>query len=275
MAARLDRVVVVWVAFGVILGPVALLLLFRAPPGRCGVCRSSVRGWTWICAWCGSLITTRPTITYPGSPDLAPVAGPITAERRTAAGRAILTMAAGSTSAISPAPPVSPGAEILRRSPSVAITPHPPAPRPISRRTRSGPSRDGADMRRPDTSPTLRSGSDTYLPPEPAEPPRILATAVFVAGSVGLQIGSRYLIAIDEDRLVVSGPADRDPNAVVFGRPVWEMDATGLDERLILHQREDLRGTSVMAFISLAGGTPESVSEAVKRGVLVEAMSRE
>jgi hypothetical protein len=275
-AARLDRVVLVWVVFGVILGPVSLLLLFRAPPGRCGVCRSSVRGWAWICAWCGSLITTRPTINYPGSPDRAPgLSGPVTAERSAAAGGTGLSIAAGSTSAISPLQPVSPGAEILRRTPRVAITPHPQAPRPISRRGRSGPARSGAEIRRPGTTPSLRSGSDTYLPPGPPEPPRILATGVFVAGSVGLQIGSRYLIAIDEDRLVVSGPADRDPTAAVFGRPVWEMDATGLDERLILHQREDLRGTSVMAFISLAGGTPESVAEAIKRGVQVEALSRE
>ena len=97
-----------------------------------------------------------------------------------------------------------------------------------------------------------------------------------MAGSVSLQIGSRYLITLDDDRLVVSGPADRDPTAIAFQRPVRDMDATGLDERLILHQREDLPGRAVMAFISLAGGSPASVAEAVEfLGAEVEAASRE
>lgn len=110
----------------------------------------------------------------------------------------------------------------------------------------------------------------------PPAAPRILASGVFVAGSVSLQIGSRYLIALDDDRLRVSGPADQDPTAVVFERPVREMDATGLNDRLILNQPSNFRGGSILAFISLAGGTPESVAEAIEhQSVPFKAPSRE
>jgi hypothetical protein len=101
------------------------------------------------------------------------------------------------------------------------------------------------------------------VPPEPPEPPRILASGVFVAGSVALDIGSRYLIVIADDRLRVLGPADRDPTAVRFDRSIQDMDATGLNERLILNERSNARGASVLAFTGLAGGSPDSVAEAV------------
>ena len=93
---------------------------------------------------------------------------------------------------------------------------------------------------------------------------------MFVNGTVGLQIGSRYLIALADERLRVLGPADEDPSFVVFDRSVHEMDATGLNERLILNQRSNVRGASILAFISLAGGTPDSVAEEVVRAALAE-----
>ena len=100
------------------------------------------------------------------------------------------------------------------------------------------------------------------------EGPRILASGVFVNGTVGLQIGSRYLIELADERLRVLGPADEDPSSVVFDRSVHEMDATGLNERLILNQRSNARGASILAFISLAGGTPEGVAEEVVQAAL-------
>lgn len=111
---------------------------------------------------------------------------------------------------------------------------------------------------------------------EAREGPRILASGVFVNGTVGLQIGSRYLISLADDRLRVLGPADEDPTSVVFDRSVHEMDATGLNERLILNQRSNVRGASILAFISLAGGTPDSVAEEVVRAALaVQVPSRD
>jgi hypothetical protein len=106
------------------------------------------------------------------------------------------------------------------------------------------------------------SESEAKLGLQP-EPPKILASGVFVTGSVGLQIGCRYLIEVAEDRLRVLGPADQDPTAVAFERSIQQMDATGLNERLILSERGSSNQRSVLAFISLAGGTPSGVADEV------------
>ena len=68
---------------------------------------------------------------------------------------------------------------------------------------------------------------------------------------------------IADDRLRILGPADRDPTKVAFERSIQDMDATGLNERLILNERSNIRGSAVLAFIALAGGSPDSVAEAV------------
>lgn len=84
-----------------------------------------------------------------------------------------------------------------------------------------------------------------------------------MTGSVGLQIGCRYLIEIAGDRIRVLGPADQDPTAVAFERSIHDMDATGLNERLILSERGSSNHRSVLAFISLAGGSPSGVADEV------------
>src|SRR5262245_30417015 len=43
----------VWAVLGAILGPIALVILQLAPPGRCWSCSAPTIGWTTICAWCG------------------------------------------------------------------------------------------------------------------------------------------------------------------------------------------------------------------------------
>ncbi len=245
-AAARGRRPIVWGLFGAILGPVALLLLAKAPPGRCSVCHSRVQGWAWICGWCGS-----------------PVATTVPATREALQARPTGTPAADPATAALPAATLaSRNPEYLRRSPRVAIT-RSPGQRPTARRGRSAVPRDAAEQRSIEAS---AAGPPASV--EPVEGPRILASGVFVNGTVGLQIGSRYLIALADERLRVLGPADEDPTSVVFERSVHEMDATGLNERLILNQRSNARGASILAFISLAGGTPEGVAEEVVQAAL-------
>lgn len=43
-----------WWLFGSILGPIAIALLLKAPPGRCMICGERVRGWPSACASCGA-----------------------------------------------------------------------------------------------------------------------------------------------------------------------------------------------------------------------------
>ena len=246
-AARRGRPPIVWGLFGAILGPVALLLLSKAPPARCNVCLSTVQGWAWICGWCGSPVATTVPATR-NEPQAKPSGTP-------AADPATVAMPAATLAARNP--------EFLHRSPSVAITPRSGGQRSPTRRGRSPAPRDAAEQRSIEAS---AAGPPTLG--EPLEGPRILASGVFVNGTVGLQIGSRYLIELADERLRVLGPADEDPSSVVFDRSVHEMDATGLNERLILNQRSNARGASILAFISLAGGTPEGVAEEVVQAAL-------
>ena len=166
------------------------------------------------------------------------------------------------TAALPAATLASRNPEYLRRSPRVAIA-RSASQRPAARRGRSAVPRDAAEQRSIEA-----SAAGPPAPGEPLDGPRILASGVFVNGTVGLQIGSRYLIALDGERLRVLGPADEDPSSVVFDRSVHEMDATGLNERLILNQRSNARGASILAFISLAGGTPDGVAEEVVQAAL-------
>jgi len=51
-AGRRDRHPVVWLVFGALLGPIALLVLAIAPPGRCPSCDFPVEGWPSRCPNC-------------------------------------------------------------------------------------------------------------------------------------------------------------------------------------------------------------------------------
>jgi hypothetical protein len=63
MAASRDRVAWEWFAFGAVLGPIALALLWIAPPGRCRSCDTPTRGWSRTCWWCGADVASTPAST--------------------------------------------------------------------------------------------------------------------------------------------------------------------------------------------------------------------
>ena len=46
-----------WLAYGAVIGPVALAILAAAPPGRCTVCSTPVEGWGRRCLRCGADVT--------------------------------------------------------------------------------------------------------------------------------------------------------------------------------------------------------------------------
>ena len=58
-AGRRDRNPVVWLVFGALLGPIALLLLASAPPGRCPSCDVPVEGWPSRCPVCETPFSAR------------------------------------------------------------------------------------------------------------------------------------------------------------------------------------------------------------------------
>src|SRR6185295_6039960 len=85
----------------------------------------------------------------------------------------------------------------------------------------------------------------------------ILASAIYVTGTRGLQAGSRYGIALIGTNLGILGPVDIDPTAIVALRPLHGLDATGAQGQLIITSDEGFLNRFAMVFMALAGGTPE------------------
>jgi hypothetical protein len=73
-ATRLDRAAPAWFAFGAVLGPIALLLLEAAPPGRCQACGTPSKAWLTMCLWCGENLIAKPPETMGPSLLLSTVA---------------------------------------------------------------------------------------------------------------------------------------------------------------------------------------------------------
>jgi hypothetical protein len=100
-------------------------------------------------------------------------------------------------------------------------------------------------------------------PPEiEQEQPRILASAVFVAGSARMTPGHRYGLALRADRFLVLGPTDVDPNAVVLDRPVAGLDVRALEGRLILSEPQSRSGI-VLAFMAIAGPSTPALAASI------------
>ena len=101
----------------------------------------------------------------------------------------------------------------------------------------------------------------------------VLASAIYVTGTRGLQAGSRYGIALVGTNLAILGPVDVDPSAVVVLRPLRGLDATGAQGQLIVTADEGFRGRFAMVFMALAGGTPERVAEIIATAASGEALA--
>jgi len=257
LAHRRDRIVLAWVLFGAILGPVGLVLLWAAPPGRCASCRAPVRGWQTECEWCGMDVrgrsaaersaerpiisvapTLRPAIDR-AQPIANPSAPPTKATKRKAtkatkaSGAADRTAAAVAPPAVSTDPP-APASASASASASAKSEPAAAAPAAAAGR-RASPAKaavvDGATTRRDQ---------------------QVVTSGVYVTGTVGLSAGSRYTIAHDGVDLQVLGPSDRSPKKIAYERALEGVDATAPEDRLILTAAGG-RGGTVLVFMSVEG----------------------
>jgi hypothetical protein len=249
-ATRLDRVAPIWFAFGAILGPVALLLLGAAPPGRCRSCRTPTRGWLKVCGWCREDVTATPATTLAiilrmsrpaqlgGMSRGRPVAKPV-----------------------APAPPFQVQWDLFHSSPLTIV--NPPMPRdtsttprpmsaspPVAARPPLVPERNGSHARI--GSPAFQASKRAGKGEPDAVATRVLATAVYVTGSTRLESGRRYSIAVHGSRLQILGPTDIDPSAVALDRPVGEIDASAAGGRLIVSEPRRRSGLA-LAFMSVEG----------------------
>ena len=245
LAGRRDRNPVIWLVFGALLGPFALVLLWVAPPGRCSMCDTPVRGWASICLACGGPLTSaagarryqsmeRREIESFG-PVFETSAQPVAPEPYAAPPRAApsLTMLApqglaGVTNADIPPPPIRLPVE----------------------RSRAG------RFRRPGIA---ERAAATVPPPrfEPNEPAahEILATAVYFGGTAGLAVGGRYVITRQGAMFRLLGPVDLDPARVALERPLARLAAAAVGERLVITEGDGARVSLAIGLGALAGMT--------------------
>jgi hypothetical protein len=235
-----------WALLGAILGPVSLLILQRAPPGRCADCDARTVGWSNVCAWCGEDVrgTHAELLDEPAPLPEPDVSHPTTLTVIRGTGRdpgrpaELATDTAAHAAAVPPTGADGAAVGPVHRLKSVLGTP-----------TETGP----ANRPEPGAGATDPGG----------EAQIILASAVYVTGTRGLQAGSRYGIALIGTNLGILGPVDVDPSAIVVLRQLRGLDATGEQGQLIITAEERVRSKFVLVFMSLAGGTPERVAEII------------
>lgn len=266
LAAAASRPVATWALYGAILGPIALLLLRAAPPGRCRRCESRVHGWELICRFCGEdvrgLPARRSTATSRALPDTT---GP----------GAVDVPDAHSNAAVTPAvqPRPDPGAAAreaerltantrnIERSTAVSATPgrrEPAAPQPGPRPAPTAPE-PRVDPR--DARPGRRRRR------EQPDPGRTLGAGLFLTGSASLQPGYRYTIAVTDTRLRILGPLDLDPGKVVMDRDLAPFDATVTEDRVMLTEGSPDRPRMFLVFERISGTTPEGLADEIARAV--------
>jgi hypothetical protein len=246
LAGRRDRHPIVWFVFGAFLGPIAVLLLLAAPPGRCWMCDTPVVGWVSICPACGSPLTAaagagrfRGTERWP-SP-VTTTAATVTAQRSASSlgvpASPVLTMLKSRD--VESAPESRPSPEPLPPQPIVL---------PIGRPARS---RRPELADRPPVSGTVRRSS----PERDAGAAEVLATAVYFGGTAGLVVGARYVIVRHDPVLRLLGPVDLDPTRVALERPLGRLLAVSVGERLIITEGDGGRVAMAVGLGALAGMT--------------------
>lgn len=349
-----------WLAFGAVLGPVALAILAVAPPAECPRCSAPIDGWRIECAECGlgiepdefddtAVAEARPAVQsedevnrhrrnparpFEPSRGAEPVAFLRSGVRADAGAspRGLPALDADGRSARSSgrqpaivqpirvpsgspvseraaafaAAPAATSVRIERSSPRDEEGPGAGATRdddatveqPAARRSmleRVGATR--ATPRSLESSPSTANAAapaetvhQAGAPTPPASRPaaartsrraaapyqvherqEVLASAIFVLGTVPLSSGSRYELARVGDRLVVRGPVDETPDLVRVERRVSDLTATVLGDDLLISTRRDDPAPLVLTFRGTRGRTPAELEAAIETGPIEEA----
>jgi hypothetical protein len=245
LAGRRDRHPVIWLAYGALLGPLAALLLWVAPPGRCSMCDTPVRGWPSVCPVCGGPLT------------IAAGAGRYqTMERRTIASvSSAFELEGQRTAALSEPSPPRAMPVITSLAPQVVDSaaptpiPSPPIRLPIERSAAPRNRRPGIAERAGATVPRSSFESDVEAAAQ------VLATAVYFGGTAGLAVGGRYVITRQGPMFRLLGPVDLDPTRVALERPLARLTAVAIGERLVITEGDTARVSLAIGMGALAGMT--------------------
>jgi hypothetical protein len=215
-----ERSAAIWFAFGLLLGPIAPVLIALAPPGRCRVCGARGRGWLRSCDNCGSPLDGAPRVAVRMSTTDEPTAPAESAGAVPTGARSGANLAA------------------VGAVPAASMTPG-----------------GGGSAAQPAAT---RGTAET----------EILATGVFVGGSVHLSLGARYAIARRKRTFEVRGPVDIAPGVLRLERAMTGLDATVVADRLVVTEKTTGRPSFVIVFQSLTvqdGVDLESAFGAKKR----------
>lgn len=239
LAGRRDRHPVIWLVFGALLGPLAVLLLYAAPPGRCSMCDTRVRGWASICPVCGAPLTVAAGAGRYQERERIPIA-PVAAAPEPEAQR----IYASPSAAIRTAPVLTMLATQGVESRAEPHIPSPPIRLPIERSVRP---------RRPELS-DRAVGSASRSPFEGDQgAAEVLATAVYFGGTAGLAVGGRYVIVRQGPLFRLLGPVDQDPTRVALERPLARLVAVAVGERLVITEGDGARVSLAIGMGALSG----------------------
>ena len=142
-----------------------------------------------------------------------------------------------------------PRRRICRDRPAGPDRPRPDRPR-RPRRPAAPASRPAASRRK------VREARPTANP----QPAPVLATAVYLSGTSGLEVGGRYGFVIDDDRLRLVGP--HDPSVTAFERPIAGILASISQGNLLLTVPDRKLGT-FLAFRAVAGMSLEALVRSI------------
>ena len=229
-ATARDRSAAVWFVFGALLGPLALVLLALAPPGRCPTCDLAVVGWLARCDRCGTPFRGPETEPAPLRPALRAAPSP---EQAAVPGRAIV------------APLVE---RVAGRSPTQLGM-------PVSSISRT---RDEPVIAR--IHPAAGMGD-----PEPA-PEQVLSIGVYLSGNAGLEIGATYAIARVGMRLRIFGPVDAGQLTVRHEGDLAQFDVTAVDDRIIVAGRGG-RSALAIIFRTIGGMRPDDLERTLRAAI--------
>jgi hypothetical protein len=246
VARSRDRQPLIWFFLGALLGPIALALVFFAPPGRCESCGWQVEGWPRYCEACRALLPT---------PLARPDHAGLPAQVASTAFQASSLVPDALPSIVRPFPPdddddeAEPvAATVTRPRPSRAKAGSKAAAAPVAGRVGAA---------RPDRAGGSRSGAHR------SKETAILATAVFLTGSSACRPGMHYALAIRGDSLLVLGPLEVDPDVIAVERPLGSIAVTAYEEQLLINDRRVGILTWSLAFRHLSGQSATAVERAL------------
>jgi len=231
LAARRQRNPALWLLFGAILGPIALVLILAAPPARCWNCSEPTIGFESRCSTCGADLRT-PQSTAP-----AELAAPVADEW--AEPRVLRSV---------PDP---------RHDVTLAAR--------IAAQDREGPA--GARPDRLSAVGARRPGPSSGIAADQPEGDHpgvtMLAIGVLVRSSERMLPGSRYLIARTHDRLHIIGPIEASDQHVELDMPLAGIEADFVADRLVITGKADAGRSILLAFQSVASMTGRPVDQAI------------